>query len=54
MLKWAVIFFVISIIAAIFGFGGISEGAGRHCQNVIFYFSCIVCPHSHFRGKDFW
>jgi len=27
MIKWAVIFFVIALIAAIFGFGGIAEGA---------------------------
>jgi uncharacterized membrane protein YtjA (UPF0391 family) len=27
MLKWALIFFVVAIVAAIFGFGGIVEGA---------------------------
>ena len=27
MLRWSVIFFVIAIVAAIFGFTGISEGA---------------------------
>ncbi len=27
MLYWSIVFFVISIIAAIFGFGGISEGS---------------------------
>jgi uncharacterized membrane protein YtjA (UPF0391 family) len=27
MLRWAIIFFIIAIIAAIFGFGGIAAGA---------------------------
>ncbi len=27
MLRWALIFFVVAIIAAIFGFGGIAAGA---------------------------
>ena len=31
MLKWAAIFFIIAIIAAIFGFGGLAAGAGFYC-----------------------
>ncbi len=27
MLYWSIVFFVISIIAAIFGFGGVAEGS---------------------------
>jgi uncharacterized membrane protein YtjA (UPF0391 family) len=27
MLRWALIFFVISLVAAVFGFGGIASGA---------------------------
>lgn len=27
MLKWAIIFFIIAIVAAVFGFGGIAAGA---------------------------
>lgn len=27
MLRWAVVFFIVAIVAAIFGFGGIAEGA---------------------------
>ena len=27
MLKWSAIFFVIAIVAALFGFGGIAEGS---------------------------
>lgn len=36
MLRWALIFFVISIVAAIFGFGGISDAASDVAQ-VLFY-----------------
>jgi uncharacterized membrane protein YtjA (UPF0391 family) len=32
MLKWSAIFLVIAIIAAIFGFGGIAEGASSIAQ----------------------
>ncbi len=41
MLKWAAIFFVISIVAAIFGFGGISEGAGDIAK-VLFYIFIVL------------
>ena len=36
MLKWALIFFVIAIIAALFGFGGIA-GASAEIEKVLFY-----------------
>ena len=36
MLRWARIFFVISIVAAIFGFGGISEATADIAQ-ILFY-----------------
>lgn len=36
MLRWALIFFVISIVAAIFGFGGISEASADIAQ-ILFY-----------------
>ncbi len=36
MLRWALIFFVISIVAALFGFGGISDAASGIAQ-VLFY-----------------
>lgn len=38
MLKWSVIFFVIAIIAAIFGFGGIAEGAATIGKVLFFIF----------------
>ena len=37
MLKWSAIFFVIAIIAAIFGFSGIAAGAASVAKT-IFYF----------------
>lgn len=36
MLRWALIFFVVSIVAAIFGFGGISE-ATADIAKILFY-----------------
>ena len=38
MLRWAAIFFVIAIIAAIFGFGGISESAEGIAKVLFFIF----------------
>ncbi len=31
MLRWTLIFLVVAIIAAIFGFGGAAAGASRDC-----------------------
>lgn len=36
MLRWALIFFIISIVAAVFGFGGISEATADIAQ-ILFY-----------------
>lgn len=41
MLKWAAIFFVIAVIAAIFGFGGISEAAADIAQILFFIFVAL-------------
>jgi uncharacterized membrane protein YtjA (UPF0391 family) len=38
MLRWAAIFFIIAIIAAIFGFGGIAEGAASVAKVLFFIF----------------
>jgi len=38
MLRWAATFFVIAIIAAIFGFGGIAEGAADIAKVLFFIF----------------
>ena len=38
MLKWSAIFFVIAIIAAIFGFGGIASGAAAIAKMLFFVF----------------
>ena len=44
MLKWALIFFVISIVAALFGFGGISAAAAGIAKFlfVVFLIICII------------
>lgn len=38
MLRWAVIFFIIAIVAAVLGFGGIAEGAASIAQVLFFIF----------------
>lgn len=38
MLYWAAVFFVIAIVAAIFGFGGIAAGASSIAQVLFFVF----------------
>ncbi|MFW5682100.1 MAG: DUF1328 domain-containing protein [Phycisphaeraceae bacterium] len=38
MLGWALAFFIIAIIAAVFGFGGIAEGATDIAQILFFVF----------------
>ncbi len=41
MLRWAAIFFIISIVAAVLGFGGIAAGA-TEIARVLFYIFLIV------------
>lgn len=41
MLRYAVIFFVIAIIAAIFGFGGIAAGAASIAKILFFVFIAL-------------
>lgn len=38
MLGWAIAFFVIALIAAVFGFGGIAAGASSIAQILFFIF----------------
>lgn len=38
MLYWALIFFLVAIVAAIFGFGGIAAGASSIAQILFFLF----------------
>jgi len=42
LLRWALFFLVISLIAALFGFGGISAGAADIAR-VLFYIFLGVC-----------
>lgn len=41
MLRWAVIFLVVAIIAAVFGFGGIAAGA-TEIAKILFYIFLIL------------
>lgn len=38
MLYWAVVFFVVAILAAVFGFGGIAAGAATIAKVLFFIF----------------
>lgn len=41
MLRWALIFFIVAIIAAVFGFGGIAAGA-TDIARILFFIFLIV------------
>ncbi|MXN75332.1 DUF1328 domain-containing protein [Burkholderia sp. 4701] len=41
MLRYAIIFFIIAIIAALFGFGGIAVGAAEIAK-VLFYIFVVI------------
>ena len=38
MLRWALAFFIVAIIAAVFGFGGIAQGASDVARILFFFF----------------
>jgi uncharacterized membrane protein YtjA (UPF0391 family) len=42
LLKWAGIFFIIALVAALFGFTGIAEGAADVARFLFFLFIAIV------------
>lgn len=42
MLKWAIIFFVVALIAAVFGFGGIAAGAASIAKIVFVGFVILA------------
>jgi uncharacterized membrane protein YtjA (UPF0391 family) len=41
MLYWAIVFFIVALVAAIFGFGGIAAGAATIAQ-VLFWIFLVV------------
>ena len=42
MLRWAVIFFVVAIVAALFGFGGIASGAAGIAVTLFYVFLAVT------------
>lgn len=42
MLKWAIIFFVVALVAALFGFGGIAAGAAGIGKIIFFGFLILA------------
>lgn len=49
MLRYAVIFFVVAIIAAVFGFGGIAAGAVEIAK-ILFYVFAVLAVFSFLFG----
>lgn len=41
MLRWAVIFFIVSIVAAFFGFGGVASAAAGMAKVLFFIFVAL-------------
>lgn len=41
MLRWAVIFFIVSIVAAFFGFGGVASAAAGIAKVLFFIFVAL-------------
>ena len=41
MLSWSLAFFIVAIIAAVFGFGGIASGAAEIARVCFFFFIVI-------------
>lgn len=41
MLRWSLAFFIIAIVAAVFGFGGIASGASDIARLLFFFFIVI-------------
>lgn len=52
MLRWALTFLIIALIAALFGFGGIAEGASDIAQ-VLFFIFIVLFIISLIAGR-FW
>ena len=50
MLRWTVIFLIIAIIAAIFGFGGIAAGA-TDIARILFFIFLVLFILSLIRGR---
>jgi uncharacterized membrane protein YtjA (UPF0391 family) len=42
LLKWALVFLVVSLVAALFGFGGIAQGAADIAR-VLFFIFLGIC-----------
>ena len=53
MLSWAITFFIVAIIAAVFGFGGIAAGAVEIAKVLFFLFliAFAVSLVLHLRGR---
>jgi len=53
MLRWVVTFLVIALVAALFGFGGLAEGAAEIAK-IIFYIFLVLLVISLIFGSRIW
>lgn len=53
MLRWAAIFLVIAIVAAIFGFGGIAESSAEIAKIIFYIFIVLLLLSLIFGAKVF-
>jgi len=53
MLSWAITFFIVAIVAAVFGFGGLAAGAVEIAKVLFFLFliGFVVSLILHLRGR---
>jgi uncharacterized membrane protein YtjA (UPF0391 family) len=42
LLRWALLFLIVALIAAVFGFGGVAEGAADIAR-VLFFVFVVIC-----------
>jgi uncharacterized membrane protein YtjA (UPF0391 family) len=52
MLYWAAVFFIIALVAAVFGFGGIAAGAAGVAKVLFFVFLVLAALSLIFRGRS--
>jgi len=50
MLKWALIFFIVAIVAALFGFTGIAAAAAGIAKILFFIFNSVLHLYRDLRG----
>ncbi len=50
MLRWTIIFAILAVVAAVFGFGGIAEGSADIAR-ILFFIFIVAVVISFFTGR---